>query len=184
MIDSIHYTLIFVFLLAVMAVAAGFDLRIHKIPNKLTYPAMLAALAFHTVVNGWDGFLFSLAGLGAGTALLLLPYALGGMGAGDAKLMGVVGACLGARNAVAVFLFVAAIGCIYALGVVIAHRGQFKGYFQQIKYTVFQYIATRKYERIESASEGRPRVYYGIAIAAGTMLFMILEITGHQPLTI
>ena len=169
-----------IFLLILTSIAVGFDMRIHKIPNLLTFPAMLAALCYYTAVHGLNGFLFSAGGLGAGIALLLLPYLMGGMGAGDAKLMGAVGACLGAERTLVAFLFIAAMGCLYGLIVVIIQRRRFKGYFKQLWYTAQTFMLTRKYVPVESASEARPKVYYGIAIAAGTLLYLTMEITGFQ----
>ena len=71
----------------VLIISAATDLRSQKIPNMVTLPAALAALAYHTKINGLEGFLFSATGLAAGIALLILPYLMGGMGAGDAKLL-------------------------------------------------------------------------------------------------
>lgn len=173
-----------IFLLIMTIVAAGFDIRTHKIPNLLTFPAMLVALCYYTTVHGWSGFLFSAGGLGAGIALLLMPYLMGGMGAGDAKLMGVVGASLGVEKTLMAFLFIAAMGCVYALIVVVIQRHRFKGYFKQLWYTAQTFMLTRKYVPVESesAAEARPKVYYGIAIAAGTILYLTMEITGFQML--
>ena len=180
MINPFENYMLTIFLLIMTSVAAGFDLRTHKIPNLLTFPVMLAALCYYTGVHGWAGFLFSIGGLGAGIALLLLPYVMGGMGAGDAKLMGAVGAILGAERTIVAFLFIATAGCVYALLVVIIHRHRFKGYFKQLWYTAQAFMLTRKYVPVESAAAARPKVYYGIAIAAGTILYLTVEITGFQ----
>jgi prepilin peptidase CpaA len=169
-----------ILLLGMTSVAAIFDIRTHKIPNLLTFPAILLALCYYTVEHGWAGFLFSAGGLGAGIALLLLPYLMGGMGAGDAKLMGAIGACLGAERTLVAFLFIAPIGCLYALMVVILQRHRFKGYFKQLWLTAQAFMLTRKYVPIESATEAYPKVYYGTAIAAGTIIFMIMEINGIE----
>jgi prepilin peptidase CpaA len=161
-------------------IAAGFDYRTHKIPNLLTFPGMLAGIIHHTSSYGWDGFVFSAAGLGVGIGLLILPYLMGGMGAGDAKLMGAVGACLGMERTLVAFLFVAAMGCVYGLGVFIIHRKRFAGYFKQLWLTAQMFLVTRKYMPVESTSENRPKVYYGIAIAAGTYIYVILTLNGFE----
>lgn len=87
-------------LITVLLIALVIDMRIFKIPNLLTYPAMAAALTLHTVLNGASGLLFSLLGLVAGLGIFFLPFSLGLMGAGDVKLMGAVGAALGVRGAI------------------------------------------------------------------------------------
>jgi prepilin peptidase CpaA len=92
--------------------AAICDYRSKKIPNRLTVPGFLAALVFHAVVGaveaGWSGMglglLNSLAGFGVGFGILLVLWLIGGGGAGDVKLMGAVGAWLGPKPTLIVFL--------------------------------------------------------------------------------
>ena len=59
--------------------------------------------------------LFSLFGLVLGTALFIIPYLMGGMGAGDIKLMGAVGAITGPKGVLLTALFSSIIGGVYAL---------------------------------------------------------------------
>ena len=67
------------------------DVREGRIPNRVTFPAMAAGLAAHTLAGGWTGLGDAApAGLIAG-AVCLLFYWAGGMGAGDVKLMTAVG---------------------------------------------------------------------------------------------
>ena len=68
-----------IFLSSILIIAAIIDVRVQKIPNLLTFPAMVMALIFHSVTGGWKGFVFSAEGLGLGIALFLIPYIMGGM---------------------------------------------------------------------------------------------------------
>ncbi|MDX9785178.1 MAG: A24 family peptidase [Desulfobacterales bacterium] len=164
-----------------VTIAAVIDFRIQKIPNALTFPAMVIALGYYTGVYGWQGFFFSLKGIGIGIALLILPWLLGGMGAGDAKLLGAVGAFIGARATVVAFLYIGIIGCIYAVILVACNRQLFKGYFKQLAVTFHLLWVFRKFiPDPESEQRRRPRVYYGIPIALGTICYVVLELTGHQ----
>ena len=178
---SENYAMI-ICLLTITSIAAGFDIKSHKIPNLLTFPTMMLALIYYTSFHGWEGLYFSVCGLFTGVALLIMPYLMGGMGAGDAKLMGVVGAFLGMKNTIEAFLFIAAMGCVYGLIVIIFNRNRFQGYFKQLLLTAQMFLLTRKYVPVESgvAAMSRPKVYYGIAIAAGTLLYLSFEITGFQ----
>lgn len=97
-------------LAALVLAAAAWDMRTGKIPNLLTFPAMLAFVAAHAVLSGLPGLWFSLAGLGAGLTFLLVPYLFGYLGAGDVKLMAVVGAALGIQALLTVFLFTSIAG--------------------------------------------------------------------------
>lgn len=158
------------YLPALLTVAVLYDLRAGKIPNWLTFPAMLGGLAAHTFLNGWQGFLFSGAGALAGMGLLLLFYIGGGMGAGDVKLMGAIGAVLGARNVFAVFLLTALIGGAYGLGV-LAWRGRLKETLARYGRMFKGLLVTRELIYIPPpAEEQLPRLRYGLAIAAGVLV--------------
>jgi leader peptidase (prepilin peptidase)/N-methyltransferase len=96
------------------------DLQHRRIPNLITLPAAVCAVAAGTALDP-DGQLGRLAA-GAGAALFLFVPALirpDGMGMGDVKLAGVLGLCLGPAGAVA--LLVALLSGTVA-GVVLAAR--------------------------------------------------------------
>ena len=76
---------------------------------------MVFMLAYYSTSYGFVGCWFSVKGLLLGTGLLLPVYFIGGMGAGDAKLMGAAGAALGMQGVFNVFLFTAVLGGVYAL---------------------------------------------------------------------
>lgn len=80
-------------LLLFLLAACYTDINYRRIPNLLTYPLMLTGLAYNTYAG--PGWLFSVLGILTGLALLLLPYMLYGMGAGDVKLLMGVGSVLG-----------------------------------------------------------------------------------------
>ena len=86
-----------------------------KIPNLANLVLMLASIAFHCHSAGLSGFLFSLEGLLLGLALLIVPYLLGGMGAGDVKALAALGALLGPGQIFQVFLYASVVGGILAL---------------------------------------------------------------------
>src|SRR5262245_12639420 len=78
--------------LVVAAVIDGYKL---KVPNWITFPMVFAGWAASFASFGWAGLGWSLVGTAVGIALLLPAYAIGGMGAGDVKLLGGVGAWVG-----------------------------------------------------------------------------------------
>ena len=75
--------------------AGWFDWRFRRIPNRLTIPALLAGLVASACLQGWPGAKAALEGAGISLALLLPFVLLRGLGAGDWKLMGALGAFLG-----------------------------------------------------------------------------------------
>jgi prepilin peptidase CpaA len=169
------------FLSAVLILAAIHDIRVQKIPNALTYLTMIAALAYHGVTGGIEGFLFSAKGLGLGVAILILPYLMGGMGAGDAKLMGAVGAVLGPKGVFIAFLFTAIFGGVYALTLLLAHRENLKGWIMRWGTMLTTFLYLRQFIYIPSNnSNNRLKLYYGLAIAAGTISSIFWRVSGHE----
>ncbi len=105
-------------LLTVLALAVWFDFRERRIPNALLLPVLTVALLAHISLSGAGGLLFSLAGLAVGLALLMPFYVSGGMGAGDIKLLGVVGSILGPWQVVLTGAFTLVMGALMGAAVV------------------------------------------------------------------
>ena len=99
--------------LSAAIIATVTDIRSLRIHNSLTVPVCLSGLAFHGMQSGWEGFFGSLAGIAIGFAVLILPYLMGILGAGDVKLLMGIGAWIGGHGTALVALF----GCL-ATGVV------------------------------------------------------------------
>src|SRR5438874_6649350 len=94
------------------AIIDGWQLRV---PNWLTYHFALGGLAFAAWAGGTTGLLWALAGLAVGLALLLPLHAIGGMGAGDVKLLAGVGAWMGPAATTGAFVASALVGGLMAL---------------------------------------------------------------------
>lgn len=168
-------------LISILIVSVVVDIRVRKIPNILTFPAMLLGLVYHTVTNGWSGLAFSAEGLVVGIAIFIIPYIMGGMGAGDAKLMGVIGAMIGPKSVLIASLFTAVVGGIYALAVLLFNMQYFKGFVERSAITVKTFAFTRQFIPIPgSESEKKPKLCYGVAIAIGTLFYVFLESFGYQ----
>ncbi len=96
------------------------------------------------------------------------------MGAGDAKLMGAVGAILGSKGVFVAFLLTAIIGGIYAIITILLHQKQFKGFFTKQLITLKLFILTRKFipDPVEDSNK-KPKLCYGVAIALGTLYIWV-----------
>jgi prepilin peptidase CpaA len=111
----------FVLILLVLTAALR-DVRTGRIPNWLTVPAGALGLALHAWYEGLPGVWTSIAGAALGLAAFILFFAAGGMGAGDVKLFGAVGALVGPQSLVLVFVFTGLLGGILAAAVAVRRR--------------------------------------------------------------
>ncbi len=104
----------------IAAVACCIDVRQHRIPNWLTFGAAAAGIIFHTAVGGGSGFGGALVGWATGAAIFFLPFALGGLGAGDVKLIAALGAWFAWPDALWLGLFTGIAGGVVAVVVALA----------------------------------------------------------------
>jgi leader peptidase (prepilin peptidase) / N-methyltransferase len=92
-------------LISVLVALAGIDLEHRLLPNAIVVPAAVVGFSLSAVVDpdGWWIYLISAVAVAAGLFALALVYP-GGMGMGDVKMGGMLGAFLGPYAALAVFI--------------------------------------------------------------------------------
>jgi prepilin peptidase CpaA len=108
--------------LAVSCGAAYWDFLERRIPNALTATAFLLGLPLNGLAAGWPGVRNSLEGAGVALALLLPLVLLRGLGAGDWKLMGSLGALLGPERIIFILLATVFLSGIVALVQAVARK--------------------------------------------------------------
>lgn len=91
------------------------DTLYSKIPNLYNLLLLLFAFTYHFQQSGLAGLRFTFFGLLAGLALFLIPFLLGGMGAGDVKALAVLGALLGPQTILQVFIYTGLCGGVMGL---------------------------------------------------------------------
>ncbi|HVC34467.1 MAG TPA: prepilin peptidase [Chloroflexota bacterium] len=101
---------------------AATDLRSRRIPNAITLGGALLGFVVNVALHQQQGALSSLGGWALGVALLAIPFILGGMGAGDVKLLALAGAWGGPAFALYTFLCGAIVGGIIAVGLLVVNR--------------------------------------------------------------
>jgi prepilin peptidase CpaA len=167
------------FLVTLLVISAVSDVRSTKIPNIMTMPFAVLAVVLHSYSKGLDGFLFSTAGMAAGIGLLILPYMMSGMGAGDVKLMGAVGSFLGVKATLESFIIIALAGGVYSLALILIRRDMFKGFFSEKLVILSTMVMLRHYVPTQTGSSGhKPRLKYGVAIAFGTITYLVANALG------
>lgn len=159
--------LLFALLAVTVVIGVVTDLRTKRIPDLLTYPAIALALGARFWVEGTgeltSGLLSGLAGLGA-TVLWFGAFALAkkGMGWGDVKLAGVMGATLGMPLTLAAMVFVSLAGALQAIVSLI--------WVGALSDTVRRVLA-RKVDGPD-ANPVKRSIPYGVAIALGSFWAM------------
>lgn len=136
-------------------------------------------------LNGYQGinpFIQSIVGLVAGIAVLLVPFALGWIGAGDVKFFGVVGALLGASWLPRVFFYSALSAGLIAAAYVFfgsIRSVSFTNLWMDLKIAVFSFgrvIPDAVHIRSESRGGSVP---WGVAFAIGTIIAYYFDHTGQ-----
>jgi prepilin peptidase CpaA len=125
---------------AAVVIATITDLRMFKIHNFLTLPLVVSGLLYHGVNGGSPGLGESVLGMVAGFGVFFLIFLLGGMGAGDVKLMAGVGAWLGAPLALGIALAASIAAGGYAV-VVIATSGRCRETWLRLQVIFFRAAA-------------------------------------------
>jgi len=92
------------------------DLRRRAIANGINAAGLVAGLVYHAANRGLTGLEWSAAGAAVGFAVFLIFYWMGGMGAGDVKLMAAFGALLGPSAILVAALLAAPLGALMAAG--------------------------------------------------------------------
>jgi prepilin peptidase CpaA len=175
------------FLLLLLLAAAWSDIRRRRIPNILVFPGAIAGVLLHALLpqeTGGLGVLGSLAGWGTGLALLLPLYLLRIMGAGDVKLMAMTGAFLGAQATVGALLCVLLAGGVLALGTAL-WLGKLGALWRNLNVMLLGALAGGAMTGLpvsgkagegvaEDAGQSAGTLPYGVAIAAGTMIYLAI----------
>lgn len=156
-----------------VAVALGLtacvtDVSTRRIPNRLTFPAAAAGLAFGLLTTGPRGGLFALAGLALGLALFLPFFLLGGLGAGDVKLLAALGAWLGPRAILWTGLYGMIAGGLLALVVAFV-----AGYARQMLRNLWLLLVhwrvsgVRRFDALTLEHGRGPKLAYALPITIG-----------------
>lgn len=153
---------------AIGTIACGVDLATRRIPNWLTFSGALLGLAYHAVVGGASGSVFSLAGVAAGLVLFFPWFALGGMGAGDVKLLAALGAWLGPWGIVWAALYGTLIGGL--MGVFVAAWNRYLLTAVQNVGLILMFWRTSGIQPVPNltlATGAGPKMAYSLPIVAG-----------------
>jgi prepilin peptidase CpaA len=160
--------------LVLTAVAAYTDLLERRIPNWLTAPGLFVGLTLHAWLAGWRGVLTSLEGAGLALVILLPLVLMRGLGAGDWKLMGAVGAFLGPW--MMLFVLVASFFVTGLVSIVrMAAMGKMKSTLRNMMVLVQGFIAfgMKPNPEISLDTPGLIKLPFGATVAVGTLICFV-----------
>ena len=171
-------------LLTVLIGAAMYDVRYRKIPNWLTMGGVLLGFLINYFIGLPEGGLaFALKGFATGFGFYLVLYVLRAMGAGDVKLMGAVGAMVGAERWFGIFLVTAIVGGVMAF-VLVAFRGRLKrtlfnvGFIlSEIRHGRPAYVGKEELDVRSKSAVGLP---HGAVIAISTIFYIAIAAAVHR----
>ncbi|MGB8855719.1 MAG: A24 family peptidase [Burkholderiales bacterium] len=177
-----------------LLLCAKSDLVSRRIPNQLVFigagvgvllnSALPEGFGFMSALPGALGFWHALAGLALGLVLLLPLYMLRAMGAGDVKLMAMVGAFIGPNAIVNTVLITFIAGGILALFVGLKNnvlRQMFVNLREMLLGAYFK-LTMNETPTVDAPARTAARMPYALAIATGTFAYVVLVRLGHMPL--
>lgn len=172
--------------LAVVLVAAAItDVRSGKIFNMVTYPAIAVGLVGHTIAGGFAGHSLaggifggekaiglagSVVGFAVGFVPLLVAWMAGGVGGGDAKLMGAVGALTGWSFTLSAMVYGLLVVAVMAIFVMIRRRIAMATLGRIWR---FLYLSFTPGKRAGPSGPESPTVPFGLALCIGSVAALV-----------
>lgn len=150
------------------------DFVSHRLPNLYLLSGLLGAIVIHAWLAGWGGILIGATGLLTGFMLFIPFYALGGMAAGDVKLLAVVGGFLGMTGVIWAGAYSLVAGAVFGIIYLI-----YKRQFVRLLGRYWAMVSLRTYIPTEENDAARQRFPYAIAIFTGTLISLFWQPFGQ-----
>ena len=162
---TIHLIIIDTILFISLIISVITDLKTRKILDIVTYPTVILGITFNTIFLGMDGLRFSLIGWLTGIMVFWVLHVTTGMGLGDVKLMGAVGALKGWYFTVNTLIYIGLAGGLMAIIYLIV-----TGKFVKILVGMFDNLLKKSKDGKEPERTYLP---YGPAILLGVLFYYI-----------
>ncbi|MCT4607055.1 MAG: A24 family peptidase [Marinisporobacter sp.] len=161
-------------LIIILSICVITDIRERKIYNKVIFPSLILAFLSHLFLDGPISFLSSLIGFFVGFFILLIPYLLGGMGAGDVKLLALIGALKGPTFVFHTSIYMAIVGGLIAL-ILLLFQNRLHTTLKSFYYYLYSLKNGVKLSSMINKDDLSNTYPYGTAIAAGAIINLLLE---------
>lgn len=171
------------FLIPILVIATAFDLKSRRIPNILILSGLILGLDVAGILGGATGLLHALAGSGLALLLTFPLYMLRIFGAGDVKLISVVGAFLGSGQILWALLTIFVAGGVLALTYA-ALRGGLIAVLRHVFTSVrmqFGLVSAGMLPASASKPSATISLPYAVAILMGTLWHLVRNASGFSP---
>lgn len=162
----------------VLVVAAVIDGWMLKVPNWITFPMIVSGWVYSFSAAGMSGLGWSLLGSFVGLMLLFILYSIGGMGAGDVKLLAGIGAWVYVEHTFNIFAATTIVGAIMAI-LMVAWTGNWSKHSRQFKQIACDIFRIRNSEVLyQQAAERKSRMLllpYGIPMTLAALGYFAFQ---------
>ena len=164
-----------------LLLASWIDFTERRVPNWLNLALILAGFAAQFAFVGWAGVTAGFWGMWTGFGLLIVPWMMHAMGAGDVKLMAAIGVWLGPLLTLYSFALGAVLGGVTAVIMILSARrlGSACANLAIImdkcssRQTLFS-----EFGSVKSFGSSGQLLPYGIPLTAGTLLILSAKMFG------
>jgi len=154
------------------------DWRFRRIPNWLNASGAVVGIAVNSVSFGLNGAKSAMLGLVVGLGILLPFVLIRSIGAGDWKLAGALGACLGTKQLISVLIATVFLAGLIAL-VVVTYKGRLKDTLLNIAHVFGSLLSLRMPPREVSLDNPQAtKIPLGVAMAGAVLIYGIGEAIG------
>lgn len=150
-----------IFLLLISIIGGISDWKTRKIPNWLTFGTFFLSLLYSISLFKFSAVFNCLLGFILGLLILIVPYMMGGMGAGDVKLLAAIGSIVGYKDIFVVFIYTAISGLVIAIIWLLLRPGHLK------------FLITTG--QIFPTIDKKEKIPYGLAIMFGTIIYVVFK---------
>jgi prepilin peptidase CpaA len=167
-------------LIGLLAIATWHDIRSHRISNTLILTGWVTGILLSAWLHGLTGVVSAVEGGALGLLALLPFYLMRTLGAGDVKLMAVVGVFLGSADVLMAILGTFLAGGVMAL-VVAIRAGMMLRLLQNLKLMLFGAvvkISVGQTPKMDDLPESVGKLPYAVAITVGTLSYLVWKHTG------
>ena len=161
--------------------ASWIDYSQRRVPNWLNLALIVTGFAVQGALHGWSGLATGGLGLLTGFGLLIIPWTMHAMGAGDVKLMAAIGVWIGPMLTLYSFALGAVLGGVAGVVMILSAR-RLRTAFANMA-IILEKCTSRatlfsEYGSVKSFGSSGQLLPYGVPLTAGTLVILSAGIFG------